>query len=65
MNALIDFLEIKNPKSINIVTLAKRAKTEPLPNMVWGFEVQDEWLVGMGMDNDKGYCRNYPAIYSI
>lgn len=65
MRALIDFLEIKNPKSINIVTLAKRQKTEPLENMVYGFEVKDEWLVGMGMDNDKGYCRNYPAIFSI
>ena len=65
MRALIDFLEIKNPKSIKIVTLAKRQKTEPLENMLYGFEVKDEWLVGMGMDNDKGYCRNYPAIFSI
>ena len=65
MLALIDFLKIKNPKSLNIVTLAKRKKTSPLPNMTFGFEVDEEWLVGMGMDNEKGYCRNYPALYAI
>jgi hypoxanthine phosphoribosyltransferase len=65
MLALIDFLKIKNPKSLNIVTLAKRKKTSPLPNMTFGFEVDEEWLVGMGMDNEHGYCRNYPALYAI
>lgn len=29
------------------------------------FQIDDEWLVGFGMDNDKGYLRNLPAIYSL
>jgi hypoxanthine phosphoribosyltransferase len=65
MLALIDFLKIKNPKSLNIVTLAKRKKTNSLPDMTFGFEVDEEWLVGMGMDDENGYYRNYPALYAI
>ena len=65
MKALIEFIKIKNPKSINVVTLAKRKKTEPLENMVWGFEVDEEWLCGMGMDNENGHLRNHPVLYAL
>jgi hypoxanthine phosphoribosyltransferase len=65
IKALIEFIKIKNPKSINVVTLAKRKKTEPLENMVWGFEVDEEWLCGMGMDNENGHLRNHPVLYAL
>jgi hypoxanthine-guanine phosphoribosyltransferase len=32
---------------------------------MFGFEIDDEWVVGYGMDNDKGYMRNYPSIWSL
>ena len=66
MAAVIEYLEVKHPKSISIVSLVTR-KTSPKPKVPFfnAFEIGDEWLVGFGMDNDKGYCRNLPAIYSL
>jgi hypoxanthine phosphoribosyltransferase len=72
MKAVIEYLEVKKPSSINIVTLVKRkeSKWDPLKSTIvesfkYGFEINDEWIVGMGMDNEKGYLRNLPAIYSL
>ena len=73
MAKVIEYLEIKWPKTINVVTLLKRKNT-PFKrsnynliegNESFGFEIDDEWVAGMGMDNDKGYMRNYPSIWSI
>ena len=66
MKAVIEYLEVKKPASIQIVSLVTR-KTSPNPpvKMFNAFEIEDEWLVGFGMDNDKGYLRNLPAIYSL
>lgn len=66
MAAVIEYLEVKHPKSISIVSLVTR-KTSPKPKVPFfnAFEIGDEWLVGFGMDNDKGYCRNLPSIYSL
>ena len=66
MKAVIEYLEVKKPASIKIVSLVTR-KTSPTPpvKMFNAFEIEDEWLVGFGMDNDKGYLRNLPAIYSL
>ena len=30
-----------------------------------GFEIDDEWVVGRGMDNEKGYARNYQNIFVV
>ena len=66
MKAVIDYLEVKKPSSISIVTLITR-ETSPIPKQAsyHAFTIKDEWLVGFGMDNDKGYLRNLPAIYSL
>jgi len=66
MKAVIDYLEVKKPASISIVTLVTRA-TSPIPKQksYHAFTIDDEWLVGFGMDNDKGYCRNYPSILAL
>ena len=72
MAKVIEYLQIKWPKTINVVTLLKRKNTPfKLQNYdvegteAFGFEIDDEWVVGHGMDNDKGYMRNYPSIWSI
>ena len=66
MKAVIDYLEVKKPSSISIVTLVTR-ETSPIPKQksYHAFTIKDEWLVGFGMDNDKGYCRNYPSILAL
>ena len=66
MNAVIDYLEVKKPASISIVTLITR-ETSPIPKQksYHAFTIKDEWIVGMGMDNDKGYMRNIHSIWSL
>lgn len=66
MKAVIDYLEVKKPASISIVTLVTR-ETSPIPKQksYHAFTIKDEWLIGFGMDNDKGYCRNYPSILAL
>lgn len=66
MKAVIDYLEVKKPSSISIVTLITR-ETSPIPKQksYHAFTIKDEWLVGFGMDNDKGYARNYSSILAL
>ena len=64
MKAVIDYLEVKHPASISIVSLVTR-ETSPIPpqKSYHAFTIKDEWCIGMGMDDDKGDGRNYPSIY--
>ena len=73
MAKVIEYLQIKWPKTINVVTLLRRKNT-PFRRKnydmiegteMFGFEINNEWVAGMGMDNDKGYMRNYPSVWSI
>ena len=66
MNALIELLEVKHPASISIVTLLTR-ETSPIPKQAsyHAFTIKDEWVVGFGMDNDKGYARNYKSVFAL
>ena len=66
MAAVIEYLEVKHPESITIVTLLKR-KTSPTPLVpqLHAFLIDKEWVVGYGMDDDKGHCRNYSQIYAL
>ena len=66
MNALIELLEVKHPASISIVTLLTR-ETSPIPKQAsyHAFTIKDEWVVGFGMDNDKGYARNYRSVFAL
>lgn len=66
MKAVIDYLEVKHPASISIVTLVTR-ETSPIPpqKSYHAFTIKDEWVVGMGCDDEKGYARNYPSILAL
>ena len=70
MQAVMKYLGVKDPKSLNIVTLLKREQNavdanEIANSFTYGFQIEGEWVVGYGMDNDKGYCRNYAGIFAI
>jgi hypoxanthine phosphoribosyltransferase len=66
INAVIEYLSVKHPASISIVTLLTR-ETSPIPTVpfYYGFKIKDEWIVGMGCDDEKGYCRNLPSVWSL
>jgi len=66
MNAVLDYLQVKKPASISIVTLITR-ETSPIPKekSYHAFTIKDEWIVGYGMDNDKGHMRNLPSIWAL
>ena len=66
MNAVIDYLEVKKPASISIVTLITR-ETSPVPEQksYHAFTIKDEWVIGMGMDNEQGHMRNVPSIWAL
>ena len=67
---LIADLDLKGVKTISVVTLFKRKLSSPLILPVDGihyngFEVDEEWLVGYGLDDENGYYRNLSNVYSI
>ena len=66
MKVVIEYLQVKKPASISIVTLVVR-KNSPIPEQetYHAFDIDEEWIVGMGCDDEKGHCRNLPAIYSL
>ena len=68
IKAVRDYLKVKKPKSLNIVTLLRR-ETSPVKHLDCPYysvlNIKDEWIVGYGMDNDKGYNRNLPTIYEV
>ena len=66
VTAVIEYLNVKHPNSVNIVTLITR-ESSPIPTVssYHGKTIGEEWLVGYGMDNSKGYMRNNPNIYAI
>ncbi len=66
MKALIEYLEVKKPASISIVTLLTR-ETSPIPPQpsYHAFTIKDEWVVGFGMDNEKGYSRNLNGVFAL
>ena len=68
MKAVVEYLRVKKPKSLNIVTLLRR-ESSPVSHLDCAYynaiDIKDEWVVGYGMDDDNGHCRNYPTIYEI
>lgn len=66
MKAVIEYLEVKHPSSITVVTLLTREDSPFVTeNTHHAFTIKDEWVVGYGMDNDKGYARNYDGVFAI
>ena len=66
MKAVIEYLEVKKPSSISIVSLIVR-DTSPIPKQksYHAFTIADEWIVGMGMDSEKGLHRNLKSIWAL
>lgn len=65
LDAIVNHLLSFNPKSIELVTLLTR-DISPLPEypLHYGFIIQDQWVVGYGMDNNSKE-RNLDYIYSL
>ena len=66
MKAVIEYLEVKKPSSISIVSLITR-DTSPIPKQksYHAFTIGDEWIVGMGCDDEKGLNRNLNSIWAL
>jgi hypoxanthine phosphoribosyltransferase len=67
---LITKLEFQGAKTISVLTLFKRKKSNnlilPVDGIHYnGFEIDDEWLIGRGLDDENGYYRNLLDVYSI
>lgn len=67
---IIADLDFKGAKTVSVVTLFKRKSSPPLILPVDGihyngFDVNDEWLVGYGLDGENGYYRNSLNVYSV
>lgn len=58
---LLHHLEIRNPKSVKIVSLFWKKKAETVKVEYFGFEVEDEFLVGYGLDY-AGKFRHLPYV---
>ena len=53
----------KLASEVKVVTLLKR-KSSPMTPDFFGFEIEDEWVVGYGLD-DNGIKRELRDIYKI
>ena len=63
---MIEILQSVNdrmPQEVNIVTLVQR-KNATMPVDHFCFEINDEWIVGYGLD-DNSLKRNYRNIYKL
>jgi hypoxanthine phosphoribosyltransferase len=73
MKFLAKYFNLKEAKTINIVTLVKRAKNEFKPtdphshvsSFRHAFECDNEWLIGYGMDSTHGFKRNLSSIFAL
>jgi hypoxanthine phosphoribosyltransferase len=65
LNRILEHLNTQNPESLKMITLLTR-DVSPLPEYYhhYGFMIQDEWVVGYGMDNNKKE-RNLNYIYAL
>ena len=67
MNTLVKHFEKQSPNKITVVTLLQRKvnlrnRFVGYPVDLYGFEIDDEWVVGCGLD-DNGLRRNLGSIY--
>lgn len=63
LNALKHYFQLKNPKSVRICTLLDKPsrRQAPVYGDYVGFEVEDLFVIGYGLDFDQKY-RNLPYI---
>tara|TARA_R110000803_G_scaffold114621_1_gene183069 strand:+ start:127 stop:630 length:504 start_codon:yes stop_codon:yes gene_type:complete len=66
MKAVIEYLEVKQPSSISTVTLLTRENSPFVTQKSYhAFTIKDEWVIGYGLNDDKGYNRNLPSIWAL
>jgi len=67
MNSLKEFYVSQGAKNVDLIALIKRSINEiNIPsNSIYGFEIQDEWVVGFGLDDDEGAKRSFPYILAV
>ncbi len=60
---LLDVLQTRNPASVEVVALLRKAKPDavPIPVDLVGFDIPDEFVVGYGLDYAERY-RNLPYV---
>jgi hypoxanthine phosphoribosyltransferase len=65
LDRILEHLSTQNPKSLQMVTLLTR-DISPIPDYphTTGFMIQDQWVVGYGMDNNSKE-RNLDYIYAL
>lgn len=58
-----DYLEIRSPKSLNFCSLLRKkvAGQAPIPLRYVGFEIEDEFVIGYGLDHLQRH-RNLPFV---
>ena len=57
---------VRNPSSITIVTLLTRESSPPPPKPSHhAFTIKDEWVIGYGLNDEKGYNRNLRSIWAL
>ena len=63
MNYLLDYLRMQKPKTLKLCVLLNKKikKTHDIPCDYIGFDIEDKYVVGYGLD-DNGYNRNLPYI---
>ena len=65
MDVVTEYLEVKHPASISIVTLVTRKTSPKHKNARHAFTIDDEWIVGYGCDDENGLNRNLKSIWSL
>lgn len=66
MNAYFKELATQQPASVALASLLLKPDAVQVPVKIdyLGFEIEDKFVIGYGLDYD-GYGRNYPAIYQL
>lgn len=66
ISQLLPQIEKENPASIEIASLLLKpeALQHPLDPKFVGFEIENDFVIGYGLDYD-GYGRNFPGIYRL
>jgi hypoxanthine phosphoribosyltransferase len=67
MNSLKDYYLSQQASNVTMVTMIKRSINEmDMPSdSIYGFEIQDEWVVGFGLDDESGKQRSMPFILAV
>jgi len=66
MKAVVEYLEVKHPASISTVTLLTRKDSPFVTQKSYeAFTIDNEWVIGYGMDDSKGFNRNLRSVWAL